>query len=248
MTLVALTSCRHRGYEEKDGKIYHKWFHGGNWTKEYSLVEKADPVSFTTIKHGLNIDLGKDDKYVFADASILKQADPFTFVQVKKYYWKDANYVFLLGTSATNCVIQNADPNTFQVIDNYSWARDKANVYYRFDKLPDANPKEYVAINEEWGKDKTYYFYHNLRLDSLDYESAEIVNSYFMKEPAKPSDYIKDKNHVFFQNKLVKDANPLTFVANGNGRFGHDDKYEFSREKNEGLITEWYRKTYIDKQ
>jgi hypothetical protein len=247
LILFFLTGC-HSGYEEKDGKVYHKWIHGGNWTKEYSLMEEADATSFTTIKHDLNIDLGKDKNHVYKDGSIIGQANPSTFEQVKEYYWKDAHHVFLLQFGGTNCVIQNADPRTFQVIDNNLWAKDNVNIYYGFDKLSDVNTEEFVANNEEWGNDKSYYFYHNLRLDSLDYESAEIVNSYFMEEPARTSDYIKDKNHVFFQNRLVKDANPLTFVADGIGTFGHDDTYMFDWEKNVGPITEQYRKTYIEKK
>lgn len=212
-------------------------------------MEKADPKSFTKIQHDLNIDLGKDNKYVFKDASILEHADPFTFEQVKEYYWKDRNHVFLLQFGGNECVIENADPKSFQVLENYLWTKDKNNVYYKFEKLTDVNSRDFIAINEDWGKDKAYYYYHNLRLDSLDYESAEIVNAYYLSEnEASSSDYIKDKNHVFFQNRIVKGANPKTFVADGVGTFGHDDKYMFDWEKNEGLITEQYRKTYIDKK
>lgn len=215
---------------------------------ENTLVKDADTETFETIKNDINKNLGKDKNNVFKDASILEHADPNTFEQVKEYYWKDKNNVYLLQFGGTDNRIENADPKTFKVIKGYNWTHDKNNVYYEFDKLYEVNPNKFVAINENWGKDNQYYYYHNLRLDSLDYESAEIVNTYFMEGSATPSDYIKDKKNVFFQNRLVKDANPLTFVADGVGTFGHDDKYMFSWEKNEGPITDQYKKTYIDNE
>lgn len=95
-----------------------------------------------------------------------------------------------------------------------------------------------MAIDKDWGKDNRFYYYHNLRLDSLDYMTAKIISPY----------YIKDKSRVFFQDTLVNDANPKTFKVDGVGSFGHDDKYMFDWAKNEGPITEQYKKTYIDKK
>lgn len=238
LIVLFITGCGHSGYEEKDGKIYHKWIHGGNWTKEYTLVEEADASTFVTIEHNLNIDLGKDKNHVFFDGTIIEGADPSTFKQVKEYYWKDKDNVFLLQFGNQRQIIPNAEPNSFQVINNSFWSKDKNNVFYKFDKLNGVQSSRFAAIDEEWGKDGNYYYHNNLRLDSLDYNSAEIVSDY----------YIKDKNHVFFQNKLVKGANPSTFVADGVGFFGHDDKNMFDREKNEGPITDQYKKRYIEKE
>lgn len=232
---VTLISC-HSGYEEKNGKIYYKWIHGGNWTRENTLLNDADAETFETINNDINIHLGKDKNHVYKDASILEHADPKTFEQVKDYYWKDKNYVYLLQFGGTDCKIKNADTKSFKVIKDYHWTHDNNNVYYQFDQLLSVNPNKFIAIDEEWGKDDCFYYYHNLRIDSLDYKTAEIVSPY----------YIKDKYRVFFRDTIVYDANPKTFKADGVGSFGHDDKYMFDWEKNEGPITEQYRKTYID--
>lgn len=231
---MALTSC-HSDYEEKNGKIYYNWTHGGNWTKESTLLKNADAKTFETIDNNINLNLGKDKNHVFKDASILEYADPSSFEQVKEYYWKDKNNVYLLQFGGTDCRIKNADPNTFKIINNFHWTSDKNNIYYEFEQLLNVNPNKFVAIDKEWGKDENFYYYHNLRIDSLDYKTAEIISS----------SYIKDKNRVYFQDKIVKDANPKTFKTDGDGSFGHDDKFMFSWEKNEGKITEEYRKTYL---
>jgi len=232
-----LSSC-HDGYEKKDGQVYHKWFHGGNWTKEYTLIEEADAETFETIDHNLNLDLAKDKNHVFKDAAVLENADPKTFVQVKNYFWKDKNHVFLIQFGGTKCIIELADPSSFQVIENYLWSIDRSHVFYKFDLLKGVNPKEFSAINEEWGKDNHFYYWNNLRVDSLDYESAEIVSDY----------YILDSQHVYFKNVIVNGANPKTFKADGVGWFGHDDKNMYDWAENKGPITEKYRQTYIDKK
>lgn len=232
----SLTSC-HSGYEEKNGKIYYKWIHGGNWTSENTLLKNADAETFKSIDNNINVHLGKDKNHVYKDASILEHADPNTFEQVKEYYWKDKNNVYLLQFGGTDCKIKHANPKTFKVIKNYHWTIDSNNVYYQFDQLIKVNPKKFIAIDDDWGKDDSYYYYHNLRVDSLDYKTAEIVSPY----------YIKDQYRVFFRDTIVKDANPKTFKADGVGSFGHDDKYMFNWEKNEGTITEQYKKTYIKK-
>ncbi len=233
ITTIILTGC-HSGYEKRDGKVYHKWIHGGNWTKEYSLVKDADAKTFTTIKHNINTDLGKDKNHVFIDAVILEHADPNTFEQIKEYYWRDKNNVYIVRYGYTDARIKGADPKTFTIMKN-EWARDKHNIYYQYDKLQNVNSKEFTAIDDDWGKDDRHYYYHELRVEALDYNTAEIVSAY----------YIKDKHHVFYQDTIVADANPKTFKADGIGWFGHDDKYMFHHEKNEGSITEEYRKVYI---
>ncbi len=235
--MTLLSSC-HSGYEKKDGEVYHKWVHGGNWTNEYTLIEEADEETFATIEHDLNLDLGRDKNHVFKDAEVLVSADPQTFEQVKNYFWKDKNHVFLIQFGGTECIIDLADPRSFQVIENYLWSNDRKHVFHKFDLLDEANPKEFTAVNEEWGKDDQFYYWNSLRVDSLDYSSAKIVSDY----------YILDEAHVYFKNELVKGANPKTFKADGVGWFGHDDKNMYYWAENKGPITEKYRQTYIDKK
>lgn len=246
VTTTMVFGC-HSGYEEKDGKMYHKWIHGGRWSKEYTLMEKADPNTFETIHHDLNIDLGKDDEHVYKDASILENADPHTFTQVTEYYWKDKNYVFLLQFGGHNCIIQNADPKTFKVLGEFHWAKDDQNIFHEFKTIDIADSEELEVINEDWGRSQSHYYCGHHRLDSIDYKSAEIVKAKFMDDPEQYSYYIKDDKSVFYQNTRVKGADPKTFVADGIGSFGHDKTYMYSGASNRGKITPEYRNTYMIK-
>ncbi len=233
---IILISCN-LGYEKKDGKVYYKWIHGGNMSKETTLVEDADAETFEVIKNDVDLDLGKDKNYVFLELAKLK-ADPATFEQIEGYYWRDKDNVYMLQYgSPDNNAVKGAEPRTFQVIKD-NWGRDRKGVYHIYYQLENVDPKKFIAIDEEWGKDDKYYYYHEERIDSLDYKTAEIVSSY----------YIKDQYRVFCRNKIAKGANPKTFEAVGIGAYGHDDKYIFEFEKNKGPITEEYKKIYMDKK
>ncbi|MGZ8508521.1 MAG: DKNYY domain-containing protein [Bacteroidia bacterium] len=234
--LSLLWSCS--GYTKKDGKVFLRSSNEANIGVNYSEVENADYETFEVIKHNLNLDLAKDKNFVFLGASILKDADPATFKHIKEYYWKDKSHVYLLQFGKNeDAKIPLADPVTFEVIDNNLWAKDKNNIFYSFNILSKVNNQKFTAIDEEWGKDDSFYYFHEFRLDSLDYKSAKILSSY----------YIKDKYHVYFENQLVEGCDAASFVVDGAGSFGHDNKNMFTWTENEGPLTEQYINTYIKK-
>lgn len=229
---IVLTSCS--GYTKKDGKVYLRSSNEARIGVRYLEVENADYSSFEVINHNTNLDLAKDKNHVFVGISILADADPSTFKQIKKYYWKDKKHVYLLQFGVNDSKIKQADVRTFDVIENL-WAKDKNHVYHKFEKLDGVAPNEFEVIDKDWGKDNSFFYWHELRIDSLDYTSAKILSPY----------YIKDRNNVYYRNQLVEGANPSAFVPDGIGWFGHDDKNMYDREKNKGPITEQYRKTYL---
>lgn len=233
---VFISSCT--GYTKKDGKVYLR--HSKILQKigvNYLEVKNADYETFKVINNDLKIDLALDKNYVFLNTSILELADPNTFAQMKGYYWKDSKNVYLLRFGHINARIIDADPKTFEVFNNDLWSKDKNHIYYRANKLIDAESKSFVPLDEDWGKDDNFYYYHSLTLYTLDYKSAKLLNPY----------YLKDKNSVFYCGTLVKDANPKTFKVDV-GCFGHDDKYMFDWGGNRGQITEQYKRKFIDKK
>ena len=234
ITVFFFSSCQPK-YEEKDGKIYYKWIHGGNMTRESELIVNADAGTFVILKESNLFCLAKDKNHVYKNASVLKFADPKTFEQIKDYYWKDKSYVYVLGGTGDDNRLIEADPKSFNWI-NDQWSKDNENVFYGSNQVMNANAKSFVVIDEHWGKDDHFFYHESFKIDSLDYNSAEIVSA----------SYIKDKDNVFYENKIVKDANPKTFVG-GTYNSGYDDKYQFDFDKNKGPVTEEFKKT-IDKQ
>ncbi|MEC3907843.1 DKNYY domain-containing protein [Tamlana sp. 2201CG12-4] len=246
-TFFILASC-HSGYEEKEGKIYLKWIHGGDFTKEWTLIKDADAKSFETIDHNVKLKLGKDKNHVFYRARKIKDADPKTFVQVAYYFWKDENNVYNFNHGLQNYIVKFADPENFEVLDINVWGKDKNSIFHKSSKSQVIDIESFTPINENWGKDNQYYYWQTKKLDSLDYESAEIVKTYFRDKKGKYSYYIKDKNNVYFKNQIVNGVNPKSFVANGVGSFGNDGVNRFSWEENKGPITDKFKQTYYIKE
>lgn len=146
---------------------------------------------------------------------------------------KDKNNIYLFAFG--EAVVEDADPNTFSVLKEY-WAADKHHIFHQQYKMKGINKATFVPIDEFWAKDDRYYYHKTTRLDLLDYASAEVVSKY----------YIKDKNGVYLKTgEKLPNANPNTFVAFIHTNAGYDDQFMFSGAKNEGVITEEYRKTYV---
>ena len=52
---------------------------------------------------------------------------------------------------------------------------------------------------------------------------------------------------MFYHDELVDGCDASTFVTEGVGSFGHDKNNMYSGTRNEGQITDEYRKMYINK-
>jgi hypothetical protein len=113
------------GYTKEDGKVYLRSSNEARMGVGYIEVDSADYKSFETIDNDVSLNLAKDKNFVFKDASILTDADPKTFVQIKNYYWKDKNYVYLLRFGGVDCKIDHADAKTYEVIGDDLWAKDR---------------------------------------------------------------------------------------------------------------------------
>lgn len=226
-----LTACN--DYQIKDGKVYYKWFHGGALEYRTHLVENADAETFRSIPNKEGMEFAKDKNSVFLRGRLLKNADPNSFEQLHEYYWKDKNNVYLFAFG--EALVEDANPNTFSVLKEY-WAADKHHIFHQQYKMEGINKATFVPIDEFWAKDDKYYYHKTTRLDLLDYASAEVVSKY----------YIKDKNGVYLKTgEKLPNANPNSFVAFIHTNAGYDDQFMFSGAKNEGIITEEYRKTYV---
>jgi len=233
ISTTILCSCS--GYTKKDGKVYLRSSSEAHFGVKYSELDSTDYESFEVIDNDINSDLAKDKYHVFHGTYILKGADPNTFKQVRNYFWKDKNYIFLVRYGKSDCQINQADPTSFKALDNNLWASDRNNIYYGFDKLNNVNLKSFVPIDEDWGKDNKNCFWHNDMLDSIDINSIKVLSH----------DYIKDNRKVYYHDKIVINCDPNSFIPDGVGSFGHDKKFMYEGDSNTGAITEKYRKIYL---
>ena len=147
---------------------------------------------------GLEAEIGKD---------IVPIGDFRTFRVLNDFYAADAKYVYY-----KNKVVEGADPKTFVVLDGGNdYGQDKNRVYYQdcgttirnLDALK--HRKMGNGLYETFHTDgKTVY---NPKLMPMpvgtDYKTLHRVERY--------RDWYADKNRVYYENRLLPDANPHTF-------------------------------------
>lgn len=160
-----------------------------------------------------------------------------TFALLSEYgsYTKDKDHVWL-GCS----LLENADPATFAFIQRTNegvYARDSHHVWYGTTLIPNADPETFSVIQQIYGgmlsetylvKDKSHVFIISTRPDEGD-DIKELPNAdpatftLIMGNPGweKPyssdgetglTHYWKDKNQVYFYDKVLPLADPKSFT------------------------------------
>ncbi|MBJ2175850.1 DKNYY domain-containing protein [Aureibaculum sp. A20] len=143
-------------------------------------------------------------------------------------YLEEPNYIVNKETVYfENCSIHrkvDVNPNELKIIVD-GLALDNSNMFYNGLKLNiiPSNPKV-VQINSY--RDKSIYwinddyFYRNdIKIDKIDTLTFTSIGD----------DYFKDKNSVYYRNKLINDADPTTFVYNY--PFGYDKNSVYEGDK-----------------
>lgn len=193
-TCLFLIGCGR--YAKREGKwAYIHWNEGSGWQIYY--IPEADTDSFRKLK---NPSFAADKNYVYYQGRPIKNADPTTFRPFHKSYWRDAQRVFYF-----NLEIPNADPETFQILEKKAVAKDKNDVYSGTTPLKVEDISTFQLLQGPWAKDsKAYYSISpvaNPKKLNCDYQSFVILND----------EYAKDKNSVFWQGLLIKNAHSPSF-------------------------------------
>ncbi len=141
-------------------------------------------------------------------------------------YRKDENHVYY-GTDE----IPNSDPNTFEIIDE-KFTRDKAQVYSGGKIIDDADPVTFVRLGTSgYAKDSKNVF-AEVGCGGSGYS---IVFCFRKVEGADPRTFRfnsinmpVDKNHVFYGDKIIPEADPITFAVHDGGKYGYTYGYDKS--------------------
>lgn len=103
--------------------------------------------------------------------------------------------------------IKGVDINSFIVFTDTDedYAKDKNAVYYLGKKIKSADTNTFIIVggkNTYYGMDKNYIYYYGKPLSYIDVDSWEFI----------ADGYSKDKRTVFYEDTILDDANPLTFM------------------------------------
>jgi hypothetical protein len=172
----------------------------------------------------------KDKKHCYSGDSALKGADVQSFKVLNFTYAKDNKNVWTLGG-----MIKDADANTFEVCDDgrkyngkiyektpsmaggiiydsfapCGYGKDKNSVYYYgFEGKPkivkNASPETFVSLNDGcYGYDSKTVFYKTYKLNKANPKTwKKLKENYY---------YSKDKDVIYYVNRIITEANAATF-------------------------------------
>lgn len=199
------------------------------------LMEGVDPASFKIHSYDLTED--KSDFYKNGKALNVSDKPSFEILKDKSgentSWGKDKNNGYYLNGT----VIPNIDYATFhpiyaqRPIQSGCYAADKHRVFFMGKEIPGADPETFKEVDFYIGQDKNRVYKGAMPLQIRDYSKlsklgrlmySDGVNIYDFKFNILPDadvstfehisdNWYKDSKHVWWSNKQVVGANPMTF-------------------------------------
>ena len=101
-------------------------------------------------------------------------------------------------------------------------AKDKNFVYYQNQIIPEADPLTFVVPEDKtyfytYGKDKNFVFSGIRKVLNIDPDGFEVIDR----------NYTRNKKFLYWNEELVKDADPATFEE-----IYYDGRYSYAKDKN----------------
>jgi len=204
-----------RGFIKDKDSVYFKW----------EKLEGSHGETFEFLWSGF----ARDKNFVYRnnpEVEIFDGVDPATFEKIDDVYLKDKNAIYYRQEK-----IEGSDPATFEFLQGYTgkdmgkaYAKDKSGVYYLGKKIEGADPITFEFLPNAWSKDKNaVYGYGGKLIEGIDSTTFAFIG--------KGSQYIKDKNGVYYNNrnnsKKIEGADPETFEFLG-GNYLKDKNFVWS--------------------
>jgi hypothetical protein len=94
-----------------------------------------------------------------------------------------------------------ANPKTFQILKYGTYAKDDKSVFYKGEKIMDADIKSFEALHKLYARDKNVGWYGRDSIQTSNGKTFKVVNSY----------YSTDENDYYYTVKPLKMLNPKNF-------------------------------------
>lgn len=219
--------------------------YGKDKSKAY-FMGVSFPVRDLTSITVLNRRFIKDDKVAYIECEEIKGSQGKSFELIGSIYVKDAGQVYyyqLASSGKPDIKPISQSPQNFRIID-HPYASDGKNVFYFGDKHPARSPETFEIIGSGYTKDKEQVYFQLNIIKEADIKTFQLYaeNQEFTGEGAYARDskhvyyknheiasadmnsffilnenYSKDRNHVYFHEKILKDGDVKTFEV-----FPHD--------------------------
>jgi len=122
-------------------------------------------------------------------------------IRINDYYSKDKKNIYYFDQ-----IFNLADPDTFLIISKeYGWyAKDMSNVYYYNEKIPDADLNSFTIVNDNYAIDKNNVYFTGNIVNGIKVDEFQIISQNYH--------LAKDTKHIYFQNNVIHNSDPETFV------------------------------------
>ncbi len=189
------------------------------------IVKGADPKTYVA----KDFNWAKDHQnHYYRHQQI--EVDYHTFQNLNESFSKDQDSVYYQYLSSFKTI--KADVTSFKVLDERYYAVDASHVFFNhytgnetnteLRTLPIPTGEKVTLLNEAYLQIGPRIYYGATPIE-IDAESHEIVGTY----------YIKDKNNVYYQDRLVADADAASFgplddyrIGDKNGAFRGAERYQ----------------------
>jgi hypothetical protein len=206
-----------------------------------SAWHKATPFEVSDIQSLSVIDFQftKDKNHVYVQCKKVPNILGQSFERINTYYAKDALRYYYILSDGEKYTLKNivCDYNSYIILD-FTYSKDKEHAFYNGEKIQNATSENFQIINAPYSKDHQNVYFESSILQNADPATFELYtenelsssetyyardkNSVFVNDKIfsnidKASfrilneKYCMDKNGVYFQMKIVKEAHAATF-------------------------------------
>lgn len=122
------------------------------------------------------------------------------------HYFKDKNNVYIDSYMGAFMILTDANPNNFEILDfENGFSTSQKNHYHFGNKLP-YSLSEINSVNGLYCQvNESIYFNYSKLLNEVDLASFVVLKA------NEVSNVAKDKNHVYFRDEIVGEADSETF-------------------------------------
>jgi len=183
-------------------------------------IQGADKNSFEVLGNYI----AKDKNNVYYKGKKMENVDSKSFKNFGNFIGKDKNRVFYI---TGNEDIKDADASSFEIMGDTRYFRDKNNIFVikysndfpdgeGFIKLPNIDRNSFIALSEEFGKDKNGIYYIGEKINGINPNNIRVI------EEMGQDNYILQSENNYY----------LTFNSNSDLYDRKNDKIEAKKINN----------------
>lgn len=183
-------------------------------------IQGADKNSFEVLGNYI----AKDKNNVYYNGKKMENVDSKSFKNFGNFIGKDKNRVFYI---TGNEDIKDADAESFEIMGDTRYFRDKNNIFVikysndfpdgeGFIKLPNIDRNSFIALSEEFGKDKNGIYYIGEKINGINPNNIRVI------EEMGQDNYILQSENNYY----------LTFNSNSDLYDRKNDKIEAKKINN----------------